>query len=100
MSFWSTVEINANVVEALRTWNAGARYWRNRVTFATVSGQAFYDLSSTPGTSTDLGYSVTDQQLVASIEYSLLEPATYTAWTGTTQFTLSDVVNALQRRRN
>jgi len=100
MSFWSTVEINANVVEALRTWNAGARYWRNRVTFATVSGQAFYDLSSTPGTSTDLGYSVTDQQLVASIEYSLLEPATYTAWTGTTQFTLPDVVNALQRRRN
>ncbi len=100
MSFWTTAEINANVVEALRTWNAGARYWRNRVTFNTVAGQAFYDLSSTTGTAADLGYTVTDQQLVASIEYSLLEPATYTAWTGTTQFTLSDVVNALERRRN
>ncbi len=100
MSFWTTAEINANVVEALRTWNAGARYWRNRVTFNTVSGQAFYDLSSTTGTSADLGYTVTDQDLVSSIEYSLLEPATFTAWTGTTQFTLSDVVNALERRRN
>src|SRR6185436_16834282 len=36
----------------------------------------------------------------ASIQYSLLEPPTGNSWTGTDQFSLSDLTNAIQRRRN
>jgi hypothetical protein len=46
------------------------------------------------------GYTVTNWQIITEIEYMLLEPPTPTVWTGTDQFTLSQVNQALQRRRD
>ena len=41
-----------------------------------------------------------DSQCYTLMEYQLLEPPTGGVWTGTTQFALSDLQNALQRRRD
>lgn len=96
--YWSTAEINALIKEALRYWNASTRYWRTRTQFSTVAGTAFYDLSTE--LSSTLGYTVTDADLVTEMEYHLQEPPTPTAWTGTAMFTLDQLTQALQRRRD
>jgi len=96
--YFATAEVDANLKEALRFWNALARFWRTRVTFTTTAGTSFYDLSSV--VSANLGYTVTDADLVTSMEYHLLEPPTPTIWTGTEMFTLAQLTAALQRRRD
>ena len=95
---WKDTELGLYIKEALRTWGALTSYWRERGTFATVAGTAFYVLpTQIPSL---LGYTLKDQDLVTEIEYHLLEPPTPAAWTGTDQFTLADVTAALQRRRD
>lgn len=96
--FWTAAELQANVTEALRTWNAYAKHWRNRFTFQTVAGTAFYDLSQVTGTL--IPYTVTDASVIESMEYTLLEPPTASSWTGTDQFVLDDMTLNLQRRRD
>src|SRR5512137_763605 len=93
---WSEAELGLWIKEALRTWGALTAYWRERGTFTTTAGTAFYTLPTQ--LSSLLGYTLYDQDLVTDIEYHLLEPPTPAAWTGTDQFTLSDVSAALQRR--
>lgn len=95
---WVDAELGVYLDEALRTWGVGAAYWRERGVFNTVAGTAFYDLSTE--LSALRGYSVTDTNLVRDIQYHLLEPATGSSWTGTEQFTLQQVTDALQRRRD
>jgi hypothetical protein len=95
---WSSAELQAYIIEAIRTWNALTGHFRDAGAFDTAAATPFYDLKTVcPGI---CGYTVTDAALVSVIEYHLLEPATPTAWTGSGQFTLSDVVTALQRRRD
>jgi len=96
--FWSAAELQANVIEALRSWNVYAKHWRTRFSFQTTAGTAFYDLSSVSGTL--IPYTVTDATLIESMEYTLLEPPTPSSWTGTDQFVLDDLVLNLNRRRD
>ena len=98
--YWISDEIDSNIREAIRFWNAATRFWRRRVQFQTVASQPFYDLSTTTGTSAYLGYSILDQTLVKSMEHHLLEPPTPTVWTGTVMFSLDEFTQALERRRN
>lgn len=97
-------EIGNYLIEALRTWQAYSGYWREKGQFNTTANQAFYDfpstLKSTDATVDLLKYTVKDKDLVAMIQYHLLEPATGTSWTGSSQWTLTDLTNALQNRRN
>lgn len=97
-SFWGEAECRLYLVEALRTWNAASRYWRDRGAFQTEANTAFYDLGEK--LPDKLGRTVTDRDLVRAIEYHLLEPASPTAWSGTEQFSLNDLTAALERRRN
>lgn len=91
-------ELSAYVIEAIRTWSAFSGCFRDQGVFTTVDGQPFYDLMATlPGL---LGSTVTDQSLISTIEYSLLEPPTTSVWTGSAQFNLEEIVAALQRRRD
>ncbi len=95
---WVQAELSAYIREALRTWNALTGQWRDHGVFTTTIGEPFYDLTAQiPGL---LGYNVTDRDLISLIQYQLLEPATPTLWSGSEQFTLADVVEALQRRRD
>lgn len=95
---WTAAELKIYIIEALRTYNAYTLFYRNRESFSSVPGAPFYDL---PTMIPELrAYNVTSAQLVTDIEYMLMEPPTPTAWTGSEQFTLEDVVDALQRRRD
>jgi len=95
---WIDDELGVYIVEALRTWNAWTAHWRDRAVFTTTQNEAFYDLPTEIPTLR--GYSVTNWDLIRSMQYKLIEPATPTAWSGTAQFTLEQLINAIQRRRD
>lgn len=109
--FYTAVECGLYIKEALRCWNAAAQYSRARATFtATSASTVFYDLNdtlSTGGGATNppalVGPTLTDRDLTNDIQYALMEPPTTAwagGWTGTEMYTMSDVVNAIQRRRD
>jgi hypothetical protein len=113
--FWTSNECGIYLIEALRTFNSIANFYRDRTIFNTQSGYAFYDLTQNnnpsslvagvgTATSSMLGYSITDRYVINSLQYSLLEPVTdfnsSSTWTGTEQFTMDDLTRAIERRRN
>lgn len=98
MVHWKLLELSLYIQEALRTWNAATGYYRDRIVFQTQAGVPFYDLPTQAPAK--LGFSVTDREVIAEIEYHLLEPPTPTAWTGTDMFDLGSITQALQRRRD
>ncbi len=96
--FWPQAELRIYLKEALRTWQSATMWSRQRDTFQATPAQLWYDLTvSLAGGS--LQQSVSDLDLIKSVQYRLLEPAGL-PWTGTDQFTLADVLGALQRRRD
>lgn len=98
-SYWSSTEVYFAIVESLRIWNSLTGFYRQRVTFDTTPNTPFYDLTKVLP-APPFGLSVTDTQLVREMQFSLLEPSTGTSWTGTPQFNLPRVSDALQRLRN
>jgi len=96
--FWPQAELRIYLKEALRTWQSATMWSRQRDTFPASAGVLWYDLtSSLVGGS--LRQTVTDLDLVTSVQYRLLEPPGV-PWVGADQFTLADVLGALQRRRD
>lgn len=96
--FWALAELGPLIAEAMYTWQLLTGYWRDRGVFGTVAGTVFYDLHAMlPAI---LGMTILTTQSVSAMQYSLLEPATPTAWSGTAMFTLNDLTTALQNRRN
>jgi len=100
--FYTTGHLRSACREALRTWQSMSTVARGRFTFNLTSGTAFYDLA--PPASSLIPRSLTDRNLVNDLQYALMEPTNdfpvSTTWAGTGQFTMSDLVNALQRRRD
>lgn len=96
---WTAAEIAVYLRESLRTFNAWMSLYRDQGTVLTVQNQAFYDIPTVLPTLRP--YTVTNWQLVTDIQYALLEPpAAGGTWTGTDQFTLQQVSDAIQRRRD
>lgn len=111
--FWLDDELGRIVKESLRTWNSISQFYKDRTVFSTQNNFSFYDLTSngnpnsiTAGvgalTSTMLGYSIKDRDIINDIEYHLIEPIniTWASWIGTDQFTMDDLTRAIERRRN
>jgi hypothetical protein len=103
--FWTDAELGFALIEAKRMWNAITLYDREQGQFVTSDGTAFYDLrtsliSLSDGTTALRGETVRDRALVSEIEYHLIEPQSFSSWTGTDQFTLSQITTAVQRRRD
>jgi hypothetical protein len=101
MQFWSPAELTVLLQEALRTWNAFTGQQRGDFTLPSTQGTVFYDLTAAAASLRP--YTVTDQSLYESMEYSLLEPLTATyplTWTGSRQFSIANLIAALQRRRD
>src|SRR6266404_414139 len=97
--FWSGAELKVYILEALRTWQAFAHYWRDRMTFGTVANTIFYDLTQQAGTL--LPFTVKDSDLTSTMLYHLLELQLSAGnYVGTDMFQLSDFTKALERRRN
>lgn len=96
---WLGDELIAYLREALRTWNSWTAHFRSQASFTTTMNEPFYDLPSVIPTLRD--YTVTNWDLVADLQYALLEPvAAGGTWTGTDQFTLDQLTQAIQRRRD
>ena len=105
MVFWSSAELTLYIQEALQTFNSLAQFWRGDFVFPTAANITWYDLTQVANTLRP--YTVTDQSLYTIMEYQLLEPvlgnfpASGTpVWTGTGMFSISDFVQAVERRRN
>lgn len=99
--FWIPDELELYLLEALRMFGALTGFWRASASFSTVASQVFYDITSVNAAFTAiLGYTITDTDLVKSIQYHFLEPAPGNSWSGTGMFDLSDVTRALQQRRD
>jgi len=103
--FWSQAELTSYLQTAMREWQSLTRYWRARMTFNLEQNQArnteWYDL--TQQSQLLLSYNVTDTETVAEMLYHLLEPqlsGSPLAYSGTDMFTLDDITQALQRRRD
>ncbi len=99
--FWTPDELNEYILESLRVFGALTGFWRDQATFNTAAGVAFYDITSINAAFTTLlGYSLTDQSLLTTIQNHFLEPVSSDSWAGTDQFTLQDIENALQGQRD
>lgn len=96
---WVASELTTYLAEALRVWSAYTLHWRDQASFTSVVGQAFYDLPTEIAALR--GYTVTNWDLVADLQSALLEPiAPGGTWTGSDQFTLAQLSQAIWRRRD
>ena len=91
---WSSAELWVYLTEGLRVLNALTEQWKQDWT---VSANGPWINCGTTAGSPRLR-SVTDTDLYTQMDYMLLEPASGGTWTGSSQFSLTDLQNALQRR--
>jgi hypothetical protein len=99
--YWVDAELGVYLQEALRTYSLLSNFWRTQQSFNTVANTIFYDLPTQ--FASQLGYTLTDRNLITDIEYHFQEPPTTAwagGWTGTDMFTMNDLALALQRRRD
>lgn len=95
--FWTVPECQAYITRALQQFNCLTSTWKTDFQF--TSPNLWNSLGSLAGS--PRLRSSTDAQSYTMLQYYLLEPPTGAGtWTGTNQFALSDLVNALQTRRN
>ena len=97
MVFWTSAELNLYIFRALQQYNVLVNAWKTDFTYnPTQLWNSLGSLSGSPRLR-----SATDAQSYTMLQYFLLEPPTAAGtWTGTTQFALSDLQNALQIRRD
>lgn len=95
--FWTVAECQLYIFRALQQYNLLTNCWKTD--FAYNPTQLWNSLGSITGS--PRLRTATDAQSYTLLQYYLLEPPTGAGtWTGTTQFSLSDLQNALQIRRD
>lgn len=100
--FYVDREIGLYLQEAFRTFGLLTGFWRERAVFETTPGVASYDIGEeAPGL---VDRKVTDMDLIELIQYHLLEShaaeESQSTWFGTEMFTLADLADSIERRRN
>lgn len=97
-------ELGFYIKEALRTFNALANFQRGEFTFLARANVTWYDLTDAVNLpNTVRAMSVTDLDIINLIEYHLIEPQSIAyplVWTGSQQFSVADILNAIQQRRD
>lgn len=97
MVFWTDAEIKIYIQQALRMFNALTVTWK--ADFAYTDPTTLWNSLATRAGSPRLR-TLTDTDAYTQMEYMLLEPPTGGTWTGTPQFAITDLAQALQRRRD
>jgi hypothetical protein len=95
--FVSPTEAGEYIKEALHVLNAQAAIWNQDYVINFDLGSSWFSLD-TPGS--PRRRTLTDTELYNLIEYHLLEPATGGTWTGTAQYNITGISQALDFRRN
>ena len=94
--FWTDAENGLYVQKALRMFNALTFTWKTDFVYnSSTLWNSLGLLAGSPRLRT-----LTDTSSYTMMEYHLLEPPTGSAWTGTTQFNITDLSTALQHRRD
>src|SRR5215469_11372204 len=96
MVYWADNELKLYLTEALRTWNALTEMWNADLAFTATNASSWYNLSTLTGS--PRLRTVVDVDIYTIMEAHLLEPQTGGTWTGTSQFTITDLQGALHRR--
>ena len=101
--FWPDNELAMYLTEALRTWNAMTGYWRADFTFQTKQNVIWYNLLDTNSMpNSQVAAQLQDTDLYPVMLAHLLEPpqtfAPAWVWSGSSQFSVADFSNAMQRR--
>lgn len=97
--FWSDDEKYLYLCEALRVHNSFTGFWRTQY-IVTLTAPFTQNWFSTAGAGSPRQQTLTDTDLYTLIEYHLMEPVTGATWTGTNQFSIDDLWQAMSRRRN
>lgn len=96
---WTVAELTVYVQQALRTYNAWTNHFRSEASFSCATPEAFYDLPTVLPTLRAQNYTVGNA--VTQICYHLLEPPPVGGlWVGTAQFSLEDILSAIQQARD
>lgn len=96
MVFWTQHELTIYIQQSLRQFNALTFQQKTNFTYNSPNlWNSLGSLSGSPRLRT-----LTDTYCYQQIEMMLLEPPTGGAWTGTTQFNIADISQALQTRRD
>ena len=98
--FWSDEEVGIYICQALRQFNALTFTWKTDYVFNSTSLWNFLGSMAPPMPPSPRLRTLTDTYAYKELEYMLLEPPTGNVWTGTSQFSISDLSQALQRRRD
>jgi hypothetical protein len=96
MVFWSDAELGIYICQALRIFNSLTFTWKTEFVF--FSNNLWNSLALLPAS--PRLRTLTDTYAYTEMEYMLLEPPTGNTWTGTSQFGINDLSQALQRRRD
>lgn len=97
--FWTKAEIYQYLYEALRVYNALTAFWATPFSLA-MNPPFTQNWFPANGTGSPRLPTLTDNDVYTLIEYHLLEPPTGSTWTGTNQFNITDLAQAMSRRRN
>jgi len=95
-NFWTNSELQIYISQALRQYNSLVWYWRKDFQF---NSQNLWNSLGTLAGSPRLR-TLTDTYCYTEMEYMLLELPSGGTWTGTNQFSITDLSQALQRRRD
>jgi hypothetical protein len=96
MIFWEDAELVIYIQQALRQFNVLTVTWKTDFAFSSANlWNSLGSLAGSPRLRT-----ITDTYCYTDMENRLIEPATGGIWTGTTQFSIADLSQALQRRRD
>ena len=97
-AFWKNAELGIRIQQALRQYNILTQTWKTDFQFVNSGPGVWSSLATLAGSPRIR--TITDSYCYTDMEYHLLEPPTAGVWSGTNQFTISDLSQALQRRRD
>lgn len=97
---WVDAELGLYIQESLRVWNCMTATWKGETTFNLAPGTASQWINLYSITGSGRGRTITTNDVLKIMEYHLQEPPTGGTWTGTSQFNISDLANAIQRYRD
>ena len=97
--FWSQAELTLYLQQSLRQWNSLCWFYKTDFAFNNASPTNVWSSLATLANSPRLR-TITDTYCYTELEYMLLEKPSGGVWTGTNQFGISVLSQALQRRRD
>ena len=96
---WVNPELGLYLSEAMRLWNCLTGFWKTPFVIS-LNPPLASNWQAANGSGSPRQQTLTDTDVYTVMEYHLQEPGTGSTWTGTNQFSISDLSQACSRRLN